>query len=244
MFEQSVVESTNARSNHRRAITLPISIALHVVAVSGALFAAVWNVEFPLNVPSQLEELTRMDIPVPPKGNEGRPKQETKPEVKPATATPNIPPTIIPDTPLPQIADNIASDPISPLGSETTDEGTDPNGVQGGEPGSVGDALPVEEPRQILTAGGDVKAPVVISRPTLDYPPLAAKMRLEGTATVECIIDRDGNIQSVKTIYSNHPLFRAAAEESVKKWKFRPGTLNGQPVDVMFNLTVKFAMNR
>ena len=34
-----------------------------------------------------------------------------------------------------------------------------------------------------------------------------------------------------------------AAVEAVKKWKFKPGTLNGQPFDVIFNLTVNFKLN-
>jgi periplasmic protein TonB len=34
-----------------------------------------------------------------------------------------------------------------------------------------------------------------------------------------------------------------AAVEAVKRWKFKPGTLNGQPVDVIFNLTVNFKLN-
>jgi len=29
----------------------------------------------------------------------------------------------------------------------------------------------------------------------------------------------------------------------VRRWKFKPGTLNGQPVDVLFNLTVNFKLN-
>jgi len=28
----------------------------------------------------------------------------------------------------------------------------------------------------------------------------------------------------------------------VKRWKFKPGTLNGEPVDVIFNLTVNFTL--
>jgi TonB family protein len=34
-----------------------------------------------------------------------------------------------------------------------------------------------------------------------------------------------------------------AAADAVRRWKFRPGTLNGQPVDVIFNLTVNFKLN-
>jgi hypothetical protein len=28
----------------------------------------------------------------------------------------------------------------------------------------------------------------------------------------------------------------------VRQWKFRPGTLNGEPVDVIFSLTVNFSL--
>jgi protein TonB len=33
-----------------------------------------------------------------------------------------------------------------------------------------------------------------------------------------------------------------AAAEAVKKWKFKPATLNGKPVDVYYNLTVNFTL--
>jgi outer membrane biosynthesis protein TonB len=32
------------------------------------------------------------------------------------------------------------------------------------------------------------------------------------------------------------------AVEAVKQWKFKPATLNGEPVDVLFNLTVNFTL--
>ncbi len=34
-----------------------------------------------------------------------------------------------------------------------------------------------------------------------------------------------------------------AAADAVKRWRFKPGTLNGAPVDVIFNLTVNFKLN-
>jgi TonB family protein len=32
------------------------------------------------------------------------------------------------------------------------------------------------------------------------------------------------------------------ALDAVRKWKFKPGTLNGQPVPVYYNLTVNFRL--
>jgi len=34
-----------------------------------------------------------------------------------------------------------------------------------------------------------------------------------------------------------------SAVEAVKQWKFKPGTLNGEPVEVIFNLTVNFKLD-
>jgi TonB family protein len=33
-----------------------------------------------------------------------------------------------------------------------------------------------------------------------------------------------------------------SALDAVKRWKFKPGTLNGQPVAVYYNLTVTFRL--
>jgi TonB family protein len=34
----------------------------------------------------------------------------------------------------------------------------------------------------------------------------------------------------------------SAAADAVKKWKFKPATLNGKPVAVIYNLTVNFRL--
>ena len=33
-----------------------------------------------------------------------------------------------------------------------------------------------------------------------------------------------------------------AAIDAVKQWKFKPATMNGEPVDVIFNLTTNFEL--
>lgn len=91
-----------------------------------------------------------------------------------------------------------------------------------------------------LRVGGDVKAPVVMQRVEPLFPEEARKARVAGIVILEAIIDREGN---VKDAYVLKPLpfgLSEAAVDAVKQWKFRPGTLNGQPVDVVFNLTVNF----
>ncbi|MBK5258351.1 MAG: energy transducer TonB [Thermoanaerobaculia bacterium] len=60
---------------------------------------------------------------------------------------------------------------------------------------------------------------------------------------VEAIIDRHGNVDRVRVIKGLPMGLSEAAERAVRQWKFKPGTLNGQPVDVIFNLTVNFKLN-
>ncbi len=60
---------------------------------------------------------------------------------------------------------------------------------------------------------------------------------------MECIIDKQGNVTNVQVLKPLPFGLDAAAVDAVRRWKFKPGTLNGQPVDVIFNLTVNFKLN-
>jgi len=108
--------------------------------------------------------------------------------------------------------------------------------------GSGGKEAPVAIPEGPVRVGGDVKAPKVTDRTEPEYTATARQARVAGVVIVEAIIDRNGNVDQVKVIKGLPMGLSEAAERAVKKWKFRPGTLNGQPVDVIFNLTVNFKL--
>jgi len=93
-----------------------------------------------------------------------------------------------------------------------------------------------------LRVGGDVKAPVAIHRTEPKYTDTARKAHTTGVVIVEAVIDKDGNVDRVKVLKGLDFGLTEQAVEAVKQWKFRPGTLNGQPVDVLFNLTVNFTL--
>ena len=56
MFETTVVESRKQKVGIQRLLTLPVSIALHVVVVVAVVVGAIWNVEFPTNSPAQVAQ--------------------------------------------------------------------------------------------------------------------------------------------------------------------------------------------
>jgi len=93
-----------------------------------------------------------------------------------------------------------------------------------------------------LRVGGDVKAPVVIRKVEPVYTEEARSQRIMGIVIVEATIGRDGLVKNV-TVLKPLPFgLDQAAVDAVKQWQFKPATRNGEPVDVVFNLTINFRL--
>lgn len=91
--------------------------------------------------------------------------------------------------------------------------------------------------------GGDVQAPVAIHRVDPVYPPEAEENRIAGSVITEVVIDRHGNVVDVRVLKRLPYGLDKAVADAVRQWKFRPGTRNGEPVGVFFNLTTKFKLD-
>jgi protein TonB len=73
------------------------------------------------------------------------------------------------------------------------------------------------------------------------YPATALHMRLEGAVQLLATISERGNITAVKVL-SGQPLLAQAAVDAVKKWKYRPYRLSGEPVEIETQITVNFKL--
>jgi protein TonB len=117
-------------------------------------------------------------------------------------------------------------------------------GVLGGIIGGTGTAAgPVLTPpapvKKIVRIGGQVKPPKQLFEPDLAYPPVAKAARVQGTVTIEAIIDERGDVVQAHAV-DGSPLLVAAALQAVSQWKYEPTTLNGQPVSVQMTVYVKY----
>ena len=78
-------------------------------------------------------------------------------------------------------------------------------------------------------------------RQNVNYPEQAKKDSIEGRVVVGFVIDTDGSITDPKIVRSVHPLLDAEALWVVKLMpKWEPGSENGTPVKVKYNLPISF----
>jgi TonB family protein len=103
-------------------------------------------------------------------------------------------------------------------------------------------AVTTASPGPPFHVGGDVKAPVLINRVEPIYPEEARRARIMGIVIVQAIITRDGVVKNVEVLKPLPYGLDQAAVDAVKQWTFKPATLDGKPVDVIFNLTVNFML--
>jgi TonB family protein len=72
------------------------------------------------------------------------------------------------------------------------------------------------------------------------YSEEARKARYEGTVVLEALVRKDGKVDVVHLLRSLGFGLDQNAIEALKRWRFRPGTKNGMPVDVTVNVEVTF----
>jgi TonB family protein len=103
----------------------------------------------------------------------------------------------------------------------------------------VGPAQP-QPPRKLRVSQGVMENNLVTQIDPI-YPAKAREYRIQGHVIFRATIDREGNVSDLKTI-SGHPLLVEAAMEAVRQWKYKPLTLNNEPVEVETTIQVQFRL--
>jgi protein TonB len=82
----------------------------------------------------------------------------------------------------------------------------------------------------------------LIRRVEPSYPSIAKQARIQGSVLLRATIGKDGRIENLRLL-SGHPMLAQAAMEAVRQWRYRPYFLNGEPVEVETQVTVKFVLS-
>jgi TonB family protein len=239
--------SANLMGSPSRKRTLTTSIVLHTILVGVPLLVSAWFTDT-----LDLRTYTQTLLVAPP----------------PAAAAPS-PPSSVATVPKqarrvftsqgklfmpPAIPRQVAMLKEAPLPPEPEGDGVFggvPGGVTGGVIGGMLDAIrapeapppppraSTEKARVPVPVGGNVQPPRIIYRVNPDYPKLAHQAGIQGEVIISAIIDSQGNVVDMK-VASGPPLLYSAAMKALGQWKFEPTYLNGDPVAIKWNASVRF----
>ena len=249
MFDDVLIESAGKDKQKGVWITALISGVIHVLIIGAIIAAGLYVKENPEIIEKPIGAFVVSAPPPPPppppasSGSTPRPQVQTPRESQRRELTqPRDVPRDVP------VAENTRDDESAEGGQVGGVRGGQRGGIVGGEiGGEIGGTTGGKIGGQIggtgdvpVRVGGNVKAPVAVKRVDPVYTEVARRARIEGIVIVEAVIDRQGNVTNVRVLKSLPFGLDMAALNAIKQWKFTPGTLNGQPVPVYYNLTVNF----
>ncbi len=201
-------------------------------------------------------------------------RKTTSAEKPSATLAPSSQPKVPETNKVQSIIDETAADTHAKTADDEQSEGTPepaPLMVKGGKISKQPKGADAPAPSMIGMATPDATAPpanLVPSaspslRPTLStvnvsqgvstgllikkvapsYPPTALRMQVEGNVELMATISKAGTISNIKVVSGDAQLTKAAVD-AVKQWKYKPYLLNGEPVEIQTQVTIKFKLPR
>jgi periplasmic protein TonB len=239
MFDDTLNASWDERS--RRGLTTLTSFALQVLA-AGVLLV------LPLLRPAGLPLLRQLSTPV----SIGQPLADapavrthaganTAPRSNSAEITLRMPARMPSEIP----AGDEGPPQAEGLGSATSGDaaGGDPRGLPNLFTNNWRPVLPVvaAAPVVALVRLSHMSEGDLVHKTLPAYPSLARAARLQGQVVLQAVISKQGTIENLRVV-SGHPMLVPSAIEAVRQWRYRPYTLNNEPVEVETQITVNFSL--
>lgn len=95
----------------------------------------------------------------------------------------------------------------------------------------------------VMNVGGGVTAPQVIHSVDPQFTPQARAADLQGTVSIQLIVDSQGNPQDVHVVRHLGMGLDEKAVEAVRQYRFRPAMYQGHPVAVQMIIDVAFHLH-
>lgn len=117
------------------------------------------------------------------------------------------------------------------------------------EPPPLPEPTPEPQPEPVERTTGVYSAvpaggtqPQEIDRAIPRYPPAARRAGVQGPVVIRGIVRRDGTIDNLEIIKDLPYGLGDEARRAVNRWRFRPATYRGEPIDVYYTVTVNFRL--
>jgi len=216
-----------------RTYTLIASIAAHVCAACALLFTTVLATD---ELPPPREAATFVTVTpapmptVPPPAARATVDRMQHPAAAPLTAPDGVRADVKGLLPV-DAGERVPDGVIEGIGSDAV------IGLPGEPP-----PPPTLAPRIPARVGGVIQPPRKILDVAPVYPKLAQAAGISGIVILEATIDEEGNVRDTRVLRSI-PLLDEAAADAVRRWRFTPTVLNGQPIPIVMTVTVNFRIN-
>ncbi len=93
-----------------------------------------------------------------------------------------------------------------------------------------------------FVVNGPVTEPVKIDGQDAIYPDAAKRAHIQGVVVLEAVIGPDGNVENLTTLRGLPLGLTEAAVQAVRRWRYEPATMGGEPVPVKYIITVRFTL--
>jgi TonB family protein len=100
----------------------------------------------------------------------------------------------------------------------------------------------VQSTSSVLKIGGGVTAPSVLAKTDPEYTEEARFAKYSGTVVLSVEINPEGLAQNIRIVKALGLGLDERAIVAIGKWRFKPGTKNGEPVTVAAQIEVNFRL--
>jgi protein TonB len=231
------VKTLTSGGTVRRSFTL-FSIVMHAVVIAAGLYAQILADSAQLPAPHrpiqfEASQFIPVDIQLP------------KPRVVHATGageavSPNAAPVVAPAG----VAMETGREPVvasTSIGAIAGVESGSPLGIEGVGVETAVAPPPSPAPIAPVRLHPGMTAPVKVVDAAPVYPAIARIAHVQGVVILEAVLDVEGRVDSVRVLRSIAQLDQSAVD-AVKRWRFTPALLNGQPVSVVMTVTINFTL--
>jgi TonB family protein len=101
--------------------------------------------------------------------------------------------------------------------------------------------VPVRMPGEPPRVSSGVTGGQIAHRVTPVYPEQARTQRIQGAVALEAMVGEDGTVEHV-TVLSGPSSLADAARRAVEQWRYTPLELNGKPMPMRKQITIKFTL--
>ena len=105
----------------------------------------------------------------------------------------------------------------------------------------LGLGLALAQDRPPIRVGGNVAQANRLSFVTPVYPADAKRDRIQGTVSLQIMIDKSGHVENISVTGGPQELVQSSID-AVQQWVYKPTLLNGEPVAVITTVDVNYTL--